>query len=148
MYVEVCLASICTFIWWFSQPGLVNQLALSTIFVCSVSTVMFNANPLLRYDGYYILSDLVEIPNLRQKASSILNHKLGAWCLGLEEPDDPFLPQRNQVFFVEALTDRPCCFEKLLRLARGSFLKELQPLWYQKVTVLRALGTHVIKDAA
>lgn len=99
MYVEIVIASICTFIWWFSQPGLINQLALSTMFVCSVSTVMFNANPLLRYDGYYILSDLVEIPNLRQKASSILNRKLGAWCLGLEEPDDPFLPQRNQVFF-------------------------------------------------
>ena len=60
---------------------------------------MFNANPLLRYDGYYILSDLMEIPNLRQKASTILSRKLGAWCLGLEEPDDPFLPQRNQLFF-------------------------------------------------
>ena len=78
---------------------MLNQLCLSTMFVCSVSTVMFNANPLLRYDGYYILSDLTEIPNLRQKATSILNRKLADWCLGLEEPDDPFLPQRNQVFF-------------------------------------------------
>ncbi len=99
MYVEVVMASICTFLWWFSEPGMLNQLCLSTMFVCSVSTIMFNANPLLRYDGYYILSDLVEIPNLRQKASTILNRKLGAWCLGLEEPDDPFLPQRNQLFF-------------------------------------------------
>jgi putative peptide zinc metalloprotease protein len=99
MYVEIVIASICTFLWWFSEPGLLHQLALSTIFVCSVSTVMFNANPLLRYDGYYILADLMEIPNLRQKATSILNRKLGAWCLGLEEPDDPFLPQRNQIFF-------------------------------------------------
>ena len=69
------------------------------MFVCSVSTVIFNANPLLRYDGYYILADLMEIPNLRQKASTILSRKLGDWCLGLEEPDDPFLPQRNQMFF-------------------------------------------------
>ena len=53
------------------------------MFVCSVSTLMFNANPLLRYDGYYILSDVLEIPNLRQKASTILNRKLGHWCLGL-----------------------------------------------------------------
>ncbi len=58
---------------------------------------MFNANPLLRYDGYYILSDILEIPNLRQKASTILNRKLGAWCLGLEEPDDPFLPNAQSV---------------------------------------------------
>jgi putative peptide zinc metalloprotease protein len=99
MYIEIVIASICTFVWWFSAPGMLHQLCLSTLFVCSVSTVMFNANPLLRYDGYYILSDIVEIPNLRQKASTILNRKLGAWCLGLEEPDDPFLPQRNQIFF-------------------------------------------------
>ena len=99
MYVEVVIASICTFLWWFSAPGMLNQLCLSTMFVCSISTIIFNANPLLRYDGYYILSDLTEIPNLRQKASTILNRKLGAWCLGLEEPDDPFLPQRNQIFF-------------------------------------------------
>ncbi|HUS38136.1 MAG TPA: hemolysin D, partial [Pirellulales bacterium] len=85
--------------WWFTEPGLLNQLSLSVMFVCSVSTVLFNGNPLLRYDGYYILSDIVEIPNLRQKSSSILNHKLGNWCLGLEEPDDPFLPQTNQAFF-------------------------------------------------
>ena len=100
MYIELCIAGVCTWMWWFSEPGtLLNQLCLSTIFVCSVSTVIFNANPLLRYDGYYILSDLTEIPNLRQKSSSILSRKMGKWCLGLEEPDDPFLPDRNQVFF-------------------------------------------------
>ena len=47
MYVEIVIASICTFLWWFSEPGLLHQLCLSTMFVCSVSTVMFNANPLL-----------------------------------------------------------------------------------------------------
>ena len=99
MYVELVIASFATYVWWFSEPGMVNQLALSTMFVCSVSTVLFNANPLMRYDGYYILSDLTEIPNLRQKASAILSRKLGKWCLGLKEPDDPFLPERNQAFF-------------------------------------------------
>ncbi|HYO25301.1 MAG TPA: biotin/lipoyl-binding protein [Lacipirellulaceae bacterium] len=99
MYVEVVLASVCTFIWWFSEPGLLNYTALNIMFVSSVSTIMFNANPLLRYDGYYILSDILEIPNLRQKASAILNRKLGKWCLGLEEPEDPFLPKRHQMLF-------------------------------------------------
>jgi putative peptide zinc metalloprotease protein len=99
MYVELVIASICTFIWWFSEPGMLNHLCLSTMFVCSVSTLMFNSNPLLRYDGYYILSDVIEIPNLRQKATDILGRKLGDWCLGLEQPDDPFLPERNQFLF-------------------------------------------------
>ena len=99
MYVEIVLSSICAFIWWFSEPGPLNYFCLNVMFVSSVSTIMFNANPLLRYDGYYILSDILEIPNLRQKASTILNRKLGKWCLGLEEPEDPFLPKRHQLFF-------------------------------------------------
>ena len=99
MYVELVLASIATWIWWYSEPGLMNHLCLNAMFVCSVSTVIFNANPLLRYDGYYILSDITEIPNLRQKAISVLSRKLGEWFLGLEPPDDPFLPERNQIFF-------------------------------------------------
>ncbi|MEX2091580.1 MAG: biotin/lipoyl-binding protein, partial [Pirellulales bacterium] len=99
MYVELVLASICTFIWWFTEPGPLNYICLNVMFISSVSTIMFNANPLLRYDGYYILSDILEIPNLRQKASTILNRKLGAWCLGLEEPEDPFLPKRHQMLF-------------------------------------------------
>ena len=69
IYVEVVLASICTFLWWFSEPGLFHNLCLNVMFISSVSTIIFNANPLLRYDGYYILADLMEIPNLRQKAT-------------------------------------------------------------------------------
>ena len=99
MYIELILASIATFIWWYSEPGLLNHICLNAMFVCSVSTVIFNANPLLRYDGYYILADVAEIPNLRQKATTILSRKMGEWFLGLEQPDDPFLPERNQVFF-------------------------------------------------
>jgi putative peptide zinc metalloprotease protein len=99
MYVEVVLASICTFIWWFTEPGPLHYWCLNVMFISSVSTILFNANPLLRYDGYYILSDIMEVPNLRQKASTILNRKLGKWCLGLEEPEDPFLPKRHQALF-------------------------------------------------
>jgi putative peptide zinc metalloprotease protein len=99
MWVELVLASFCTYIWWFSQPGLLNNLCLNVMFISSVSTVMFNANPLLRYDGYYILSDVTEIPNLRQKATSILGRKMSEWFLGLEPQEDPFLPERNQIFF-------------------------------------------------
>ena len=99
MYVELVLAAIATFIWWHSAPGLVNQLCLCLMFVSSVSTLLFNANPLLKYDGYYILSDLLEVPNLRQKASKLMTRKLGAWCLGLPEPADPMLPQRGRAWF-------------------------------------------------
>ena len=99
MYVEMVLASIATFLWWFSEPGMLNQLSLSVMFVCSVSTLLFNGNPLLRFDGYYILMDLAEIPNLRQKATEVLRRFMVQTCLGIEQPENPFLPQRRQFFF-------------------------------------------------
>ncbi|MGQ9822156.1 MAG: HlyD family efflux transporter periplasmic adaptor subunit [Thermogutta sp.] len=100
IFVELTLAALATFVWWFSEPGLLNHLALNVMFICSVSTVMFNGNPLLRYDGYYVLSDLLEIPNLRQKATQILSRHAAHLFLGLEPQDDPFLPQRNHALFI------------------------------------------------
>ncbi len=99
MYVELALAAAATFLWWFSHPGLLNSLCLNVMFVCSVSTLAFNANPLMRYDGYYILSDLLEIPNLRQKASAVVSRTLASLVLGLRPAPDPFLPQRRRGWF-------------------------------------------------
>lgn len=99
MYVELILASLAVFVWWFSHPGIINQLALNVIFVCSVSTLMINANPLLRYDGYYILADWLEIPNLRAKASAIVTRTASQWMLGIEGRPDPFLPSRHRWLF-------------------------------------------------
>ena len=99
MYVEIVLASIATFLWWFSEPGLLNFLCLSVMFICSVSTILFNGNPLLRFDGYYILMDIVEIPNLRQKSTEVLKRFLVWLCLGIEQPENPFLPQKRQFLF-------------------------------------------------
>lgn len=70
MIFELFVAAICAFIWKYTDPTtLVSKLAYNTMFIASVTTILFNANPLLRYDGYYILSDMLEIPNLRQKST-------------------------------------------------------------------------------
>jgi putative peptide zinc metalloprotease protein len=99
MYVELFLASIATFLWWFSDDGMFNFLCLSVMFICSVSTVVFNGNPLLRFDGYYILMDILEIPNLRQKANEVLKRWFQKNCLGLELQENPFLPTKNRFLF-------------------------------------------------
>ena len=99
MCVEFVMAAIATFVWWFTEPGIVHFLALNVMFICSVSTFLFNINRLLRFDGYFILSDYLEIPNMRPKADKILNEKMAHWFLGIEPPEDPFLPQKNQIWF-------------------------------------------------
>jgi len=96
MCVEIVLACICTFLWWFSEPGLLNTLCLNMMFVCSVSTILFNGNPLLRYDGYYILSDVAEVPNLGQQSKALVSRALARFFLGIETHDDRELPQSHR----------------------------------------------------
>ncbi|MBI5866093.1 MAG: HlyD family efflux transporter periplasmic adaptor subunit, partial [Planctomycetes bacterium] len=69
MYVESIVASVAVFVWAFTDPGLLHSVAYNAMLTASIVTVLFNINPLMRYDGYYILADLIEIPNLRQKAA-------------------------------------------------------------------------------
>ena len=66
--VELVLAAIGALVWAATGPGLVNSLAFNVMVIGSVSSLLFNGNPLLRFDAYYVLSDLVDIPNLYQRA--------------------------------------------------------------------------------
>jgi len=61
MLVELLLSAIALFVWLNVEPGVVRSIAYNVIFIGSVSTVLFNANPLLRFDGYFILADAIEV---------------------------------------------------------------------------------------
>ena len=98
MYVEVTLAALATILWANSEPGTLHYLALQVILVCSVSTLLFNGNPFARYDGYYILADLVEVPNLREEAKAALSARL--WSLvGVRRNDLPAHPAWSLTLF-------------------------------------------------
>ena len=99
MYVELMISAVAIFVWWSTRPGLVHFLAFQTFLVTTFTTVMLNANPLLQFDGYYILSDLIEVPNLRSKADKLLMQSLAKFGLGLEWPADPFMPQHGRLWF-------------------------------------------------
>ena len=99
MYIEVLISAFAVFLWWNTEPGLVHHLCLNTFFVTAVTTVIFNANPLMRYDGYYMLSDFLEIPNLRPKADRMLREKFSWYCLGIETNPDPFMPKTGRAWF-------------------------------------------------
>lgn len=86
MWVEAVIAAACTLLWWFSTPGLFHSLCLNLMFICGVSTFLFNGNPLLRYDGYFVMSDWLEIPNLQQQSAGAIRGWLASWFCGV--PDD------------------------------------------------------------
>lgn len=90
MYVELLVAAIAVFVWVDTGPGFLNTLAYNAIFAASVVTVLFNANPLMRFDGYYILSDLLQIPNLAMKGQRMMGWFGKKYLLGMK---DEVLPQ-------------------------------------------------------
>ena len=61
--VELLLASLALFVWLSVEDGLVRAFAFNVMVIGGLSTIVFNGNPLLRFDGYYVLSDVLEIPN-------------------------------------------------------------------------------------
>ncbi len=69
MVVELFIAALAFYLWLAIEPGLVRALCLNVMAVAGISTLIFNGNPLLRYDAYYILADLIEMPNLGQRAA-------------------------------------------------------------------------------
>ncbi len=73
MYFETFLAAIATIVWAHTsdEAHTVRTLAYNVMFISGVTTLLFNANPLMRYDGYYILSDLTGTPNLAQRGAEL-----------------------------------------------------------------------------
>ena len=86
MYFELLLTALAVFVWAATGPGLIHDTAYNVVFLAGVTTVLFNVNPLMRFDGYYALSDLVEVPNLRQQSTRTVLALLARVLLGVR-PD-------------------------------------------------------------
>src|SRR6516164_6144551 len=101
IYIELFIAATATFVWWYtpSHPFL-NNLSLSLMVVCSVSTVVFNANPLMRYDGYYVMADWLEIPNLRDRSNRFLKNAVLEHCFGVEVQPETYMATGRKVLFI------------------------------------------------
>ncbi|NND92105.1 MAG: hypothetical protein HKN42_14695 [Granulosicoccus sp.] len=83
--VELSIASMAAFVWSFSG-GTLHDVALTVMLIGGASTVLFNGNPLLKFDGYYILSDYLEIPNLADRSRQYLLGTTGQKLFGLSQP--------------------------------------------------------------
>ena len=105
--VELAGAAIAAIIWANTSTGTLHSIAYNVIFVASISTLVFNGNPLLRFDAYYVLSDLLEIPNLSHRSKHYLSYlvKKHGWRLkGLRNPAHSFGERIWFVFYGIAST--------------------------------------------
>ncbi len=92
VYVELILLCMATMIWTFAHSQDLQLWALQVMFVCSVSAILLNGNPLIRYDGYFVLSDLLEIPNLSQQAGIVVKQFVLRNVWGAKREVDPWTP--------------------------------------------------------
>ena len=77
IYNEIIVAALAALIWAGTYPGWLHTTAMQTFLVCSITTLLFNANPLMKYDGYFILCDWLNIQNLRERSFEALDNMLG-----------------------------------------------------------------------
>ncbi len=99
MVVEVFIAALALFLWLNLEPGLLRALCYNTMIIAGISTVLFNANPLLRFDGYYMLMDYLEIPNLRQRATHYLIYLCERYLFGKQDAEPPHASGSERAWF-------------------------------------------------
>lgn len=108
IYVELIFAALATFFWAIVQPGALRDFLFNVIFIASVNTVVFNANPLMRFDGYYIMMDLLEVPNLQAKSRALITSHVKRLIFGNNVADPamqrmPLPKKRFWLFYTYAI---------------------------------------------
>ncbi|HVS70410.1 MAG TPA: hypothetical protein VHQ47_04060 [Phycisphaerae bacterium] len=103
MWVELAIASVAAMVWANTsgdngQWGWMHAFAYNVMFVAGFSTILFNANPLLRYDGYYMLSDVLEIPNLGQRAKEYIFYLVKKYVWNVRFARNPAYSASEQVW--------------------------------------------------
>ncbi len=98
--VELALAAVAMIVWINVEEGWVRAIAFNTMLIGGVSTLFFNGNPLLRFDGYYVLCDLLEIPNLGSRANKYFLYLLQKYVLGLRDVETPVTAAGEKGWFL------------------------------------------------
>jgi putative peptide zinc metalloprotease protein len=87
--VELFLGALALFTWLAVEPGAVRAVAYNVMLISGVSTLLFNGNPLLRFDGYYVLADAIEIPNLGSRSNQYLGYLFQRYVVGVGDAESP-----------------------------------------------------------
>jgi putative peptide zinc metalloprotease protein len=100
MIIELALAAIAAIVWARVGEGSLRTICYNAMFIASVSTILFNANPLLRYDGYYILSDILEIPNLAQRSKQYIYYLVKKYVWNVRQARNPAHTRGEKGWFI------------------------------------------------
>ena len=99
MLVELFIAALAFYLWLAVEPGLVRAVCFNVMIIAGVSALIFNGNPLLRYDAYYILSDLIELPNLAQQSTRYWGYLAENYLLRVNDAVSPAHTRSERAWF-------------------------------------------------
>ena len=99
MLVELFVAALAFYLWLGVEPGLVRAVCFNVMVVAGVSALIFNGNPLLRYDAYYILGDIIEMPNLGQRSTRYWGYLVERYLLRVRDATSPALTTSERAWF-------------------------------------------------
>jgi putative peptide zinc metalloprotease protein len=89
--VELFVAALALLIWLSVEPGTVSTLACSIMLISGISTLLFNGNPLLRFDGYFVLADLIDIPNLASRSRQYVGYLVQRYAFHVDDATSPVM---------------------------------------------------------
>jgi putative peptide zinc metalloprotease protein len=98
---ELFMGAIALLVWLSVEPGAVHTVAYNVMLISGVSTLLFNGNPLLRFDGYYVLADAIEVPNLGSRSNHYLGYLVQRYLFGSKNAKSPAetAGERRWMFF-------------------------------------------------
>jgi putative peptide zinc metalloprotease protein len=100
-WIQLVIAALAAIVWLLVDPvTLVSRIAFAALLIGGATTVLMNANPLIPLDGYYALSDYLEIPNLRQRALGHVAWAVKRHVLRLNVPEPPADAYERRAFFI------------------------------------------------
>jgi len=98
--IELFVASIALFVWLGASDGSLRDCALGIFTIGAVSTVLFNANPLLKFDGYFILQDFIEVPNLMARSAQYYRYLIKRYVLKFAHQRSPVTATGERRWFL------------------------------------------------
>lgn len=97
---ELFLGALAMLVWVTVERGLVHAIAYNVLMISGISTLLFNGNPLLRFDGYYVLADALEIPNLGNRANRYLGYLVQRYLFAVKDAESPADSRGERVWFI------------------------------------------------
>ncbi len=150
MIVELLLAALALFVWINVESGIISAVAYNIMLIGSLSTVLFNGNPLLRFDGYYVLADAIETPNLGNRANRHIGYLIQRHLFGVDDIKSPATARGEAAWFLiyglAAFAYRMSIMFVILLYVAGKFffVGVVLAIWAGIMQIVLPLSKHAI----